>query len=69
MRSDVAGRELVVELAKPPQPKERKPRAKKTPAGRAPRAEDIVDGEGEDETEAAPVADGEEKPKAKRTVS
>lgn len=63
---DVDGRELVVELAKPPQPKEKKPRAKKTAAARAPRAEDAVDGVAQD-GEAAPVADGEEKPKAKRT--
>lgn len=65
--SDIDGRELAVELAKPPQPKEKKVRPKKAPAaGRAPRAEDAVDGE--EETAAAAAADGEAKPKAKRTV-
>lgn len=53
-RTEVDGRPIQVEIARPPQPKERKPRLRKprtasTPAaaGRAPRAEDAVDGEEE----------------------
>lgn len=73
--TEVDDRALQVEIARPPQPKERKPRVRKprtaaaatgtgAAAGRAPRAEDAVDGEEED----AVVAEGDDAVKPKKKV-
>lgn len=69
--AEVDGREMQVEIARPPQPKERKPRVRKprtagAAAGRAPRAEDAVDGEEEGAAAVEGEAAGEAvKPKKK----
>ncbi|CDZ97997.1 FOG: RRM domain [Phaffia rhodozyma] len=66
-QKDVEGRAIVVELARPSQPKEKKPRNKKpaTPRGRPARAEDAVDGE-ETEGAEASTAEGATVPKTKK---
>ena len=71
--AEVDGREMQVEIARPPQPKERKPRVRKprtagAAAGRAPRAEDAVDGEEEEGTVAVEGETAGEAVKPKKKV-